>query len=139
LPWSWATERLTKAHTYWIATTRPDGRPHVMPVWGVWLDNQVYFSTGAQSRKARNLAANPHCVVSIELAGEAMSVEGVAKRVDDPAMVQRFAEVYGPKYEWDMTGFAEPLYAVRPMVAFGFIAGTGEFTSTATRWVFEKG
>ncbi len=58
LPWNWAVERLQKARNYWISTTRPDGRPHAMPVWGVWYDNQFYFSTGRESRKARNLAVN---------------------------------------------------------------------------------
>ena len=67
LPWSWATERLARAHTYWVATARPDGRPHVMPVWGVWLHDALYFSTGNQSRKARNLAENPNCVISFEV------------------------------------------------------------------------
>ena len=62
LPWSWAAERLSQAHNYFVATARPDGRPHVMPVWGLWLDDAFYFSTGASSRKARNLAANPRCV-----------------------------------------------------------------------------
>jgi len=37
LPWSWAVERLQRSHDYWVATVRPDGRPHVMPVWGVWM------------------------------------------------------------------------------------------------------
>ncbi len=139
LPWSWATERLAKARNYWIATTRPDGRPHVMPVWGVWLDDQFHFSTGPKSRKVRNLAANPHCAVGIELADEAISMEGTVRRVTDPAMLQRFAEVYGLKYHWDMTNFAEPVYAIRPRVAFAFISSTGEFTGSATRWIFDEG
>ena len=49
LPWTWALERLQPARNYWLATTRPDGRPHVMPVWGVWVENRFYFSTGSQS------------------------------------------------------------------------------------------
>ena len=135
LPWSWATERLAKARNYWLASTRPDGRPHAMPVWGVWFDQQFYFSTGLQSRKARNLAANPHCVVGIELADEAISMEGIVNRVTDAVAIQHFVEVYSPKYGWDMTGFAEPLYVVRPTVVFAFMSGTGEFTGSATRWV----
>ncbi len=42
LEWSWATERLMKAHNYWLATTRPDGRPHCMPVWGIWLEDGLF-------------------------------------------------------------------------------------------------
>ena len=44
LPWSWAVERLTRSHDYWVATVRPDGRPHVMPVWGIWMDDALWFS-----------------------------------------------------------------------------------------------
>src|SRR5215813_2271687 len=71
LPWEWAAEPLSVSHNYLLATTRPDGRPHVMPVWGLWLDGAFYFSAGRQSRKARNLIANPNCVVSTERADEA--------------------------------------------------------------------
>src|SRR5690242_4624396 len=63
LPWKWAAQRLSKSHEYWIATTRPDKSPHVMVVWGLWLEDGFYFSTGKNSRKARNLAANPRCVI----------------------------------------------------------------------------
>src|SRR5215207_127393 len=57
LPWTRAIERLTSARGYWLATVRPDGRPHVTVVWGVWLHNAFYFGTIPRSRKARNLMA----------------------------------------------------------------------------------
>jgi nitroimidazol reductase NimA-like FMN-containing flavoprotein (pyridoxamine 5'-phosphate oxidase superfamily) len=136
LPWSWAVERLSKAHNYFIATTRPDGRPHVMPVWGVWLDQAFYFSTGKQSRKAHNLADNPHCVICPENAEESVILEGLAVEVSDASLYKEFAEAYGAKYQWDMEGFAEPLYAVRPKVVFALIETGDQFTSTATRWTF---
>jgi len=132
LPWNWATERLSKGHNYWIATTRPDGRPHAMPVWGIWFDNTFYFSTGEQSRKARNLAANPRCVVGIELDNDAVVIEGVAEEVTDQALRKWFADVYGEKYKWDMEGFAEPIYAVRPAVVSGL---TSNLAEAATRWI----
>ena len=88
LPWEWAVERLTKSRNYWVATTCPDGRPHCVPVWGIWLDDAFYFSSGAKSRKARNLAANPNCVVCPEDGTQAVSLEGVAENNyghgDDP-------------------------------------------------------
>jgi len=139
LPWTWATERLGKAHTYWLATTRSDGSPHVMPVWGVWLDDKLFFSTGSQSRKARNLAKDPRCVVSCEVDQDQLMVEGVAELIAGTEMSRRFAETYGPKYEWDMEGFSEPVYAVRPRVVFGFTTAEDAFTSTATRWTFTEG
>ncbi len=138
LPWSWATERLNEARTYWLATTRPDGRPHVMPVWGIWLDDRIYFSTGPQSRKARNLATQPDCVVSIQIEDAAVIVEGIAEHATDRVLVQQFCKVYAAKYDWNMEGFTDPVYAVRPTVAFGFMAGPGEFTGSATRWAFDQ-
>jgi nitroimidazol reductase NimA-like FMN-containing flavoprotein (pyridoxamine 5'-phosphate oxidase superfamily) len=138
LPWSWAIERLTNARNYWVATTRPDGRPHVMPVWGVWMDDAFCFSTGAESRKARNLVANPRCVIGCELADDQIVVEGIVAPVADPALSKRFADAYGPKYNWDTEGFAEPVYVVRPTVVFGFITAPGEFIGSATRWVFDE-
>jgi nitroimidazol reductase NimA-like FMN-containing flavoprotein (pyridoxamine 5'-phosphate oxidase superfamily) len=136
LPWEWATERLEKARTYWVATARPNGQPHVMPLWGVWLANAFYFSTGRESRKARNLAANPKCVICVEAADESVIVEGVVEEINETAIIKQFADTYGAKYQWDMEGFAEPIYAVRPAVVFGFTAATGQFTGSATRWVF---
>src|SRR5215831_15103197 len=76
LPWTWATERLIRARNYWIATTRPDGRPHSRPVWGIWLNNTFYFSTG--SLAASNLSINPTITVHLESGSEVLIVEGVA-------------------------------------------------------------
>ena len=82
LPWKWAEQRLRKSHNYWITTVKPDGSPHTMVVWGLWMDGAFLFSTGRQSRKARNLAKNPRCVVCTEQAEEAVVVEGVAEIVE---------------------------------------------------------
>lgn len=136
LQWSWAVERLTKAHAYWVATVRPDGRPHVMPVWGIWRDDEFLFSTGPKSRKARNLAANPACVVSVEAGGDSVIVEGVAVQVTDKQLVKEFAKAYGPKYDWDTEELLEPVFRVRPSAAFAFTEN-GDFDETATRWTFE--
>src|SRR5947207_13484072 len=76
LAWKWAEDRLKKSRQYWIATTRPDGRPHVMVIWALWMDGVLYFSTGSKSRKANNLAKNPRCVMSTENAAEAIILEG---------------------------------------------------------------
>src|SRR3954453_1341207 len=70
LPWTWAEQRLKKSHNYWISTVKPDGSPHSMVIWGLWIDNAFFFSTGAKSRKGRNLAQNPRCVIATEKAEE---------------------------------------------------------------------
>lgn len=135
LPWGWAAERLTRARNYWVATTQPDGRPHVTAVWGVWLDDTFYFSTGRQSRKARNLAERPHCVICTEDAAEAVIVEGRTVLVGDPAPLARIANIYRAKYASSFPDDSN-VYAVRPQVVFGFIESAAEFAGAATRWRF---
>ena len=135
LSWSWAEQRLEKSHNYWISTARPDGAPHTMIVWGLWLDGRFYFSTGQKSRKARNLAANPRCVICSDRAEQAVIVEGVAQLVNDREFRKQFGEIYQKKYDWDMKDFAEPIYMVRPLVAFGLFEK--KFMGSATRWTFE--
>jgi hypothetical protein len=135
LPWSWAAERLAAARNYFLSTTRPDGRPHVMVVWGLWLDDAFWFSTGRQSRKAQNLAARPDCVVCPEGAEEAVIVEGVATELTDAAALAAFARAYLPKYGYDVTGGTDPIYLVRPRTVFAQIEKT--FTKSATRWRFD--
>ncbi len=141
LPWDWAVERLTRSRNYWVSTTWPDGRPHCVPVWGVWLDDAFYFSSGERSRKARNLAANPRIVICPENGDEAISLEGVAETVSDDATIARFVEAYNPKYDWHAT-VAEMkkmglVFAVRPRKVLAFNDAPGEFQTTATRWEFD--
>ncbi|HKX32035.1 MAG TPA: pyridoxamine 5'-phosphate oxidase family protein [Blastocatellia bacterium] len=138
LPWSWAIERLTTSCNYWLSTTRKDGRPHSMPVWGVWLEGRFYFSTGRDSLKARNLAANAYCVVCPERGDEAVIMEGVAEEVTDRSRYAAIIDAYNLKYQWNMDGSEGPIYAVRPRVVFGFDIKEGQFTSSATRWTFEE-
>ena len=142
LPWKWATERLAAARNYWIATTRPDGRPHSRPVWGVWLDDSFYFSTG--SLAAQNLAVNPEIAVHLESGSEVVIIEGMAETVSDVALVERVVSIYNAKYHWDVDPNNLPgsFYAVRPRVAFGWVSdesgfdGGAAFHGTATRWRF---
>jgi nitroimidazol reductase NimA-like FMN-containing flavoprotein (pyridoxamine 5'-phosphate oxidase superfamily) len=132
LPWSWAERRLTQSHNYWLTTTRPDGRPHTMIVWGVWINGCVYFSTGAGSRKAQNLSANPRCVVATEKAAEAVIVEGEASVVSD---IKRAAPAYAKKYKpWKLDPSMGPIFEVRPHVVFGLREKTFK---AATRWMFD--
>ena len=70
LEWAWAAERLIASHDFWLATVRPDGRPHVMPVWAVWRDDALWFTTAARSIKARNLAEEPRCSLTTDNALE---------------------------------------------------------------------
>jgi PPOX class probable F420-dependent enzyme len=139
LPWSWATERLTRSHDYWLATTRPDGRPHVMPVWGLWWEDAVWFSSGLRSSKARNLAADPRCAITTDDPLEPVVVEGTAAPVRDADAIRGFAERLGAKYETDYADdFFDPdvngTYRVTPTWAFGLVES--DFEGSPTRWDF---
>lgn len=136
LPWKWAADRMSKSRQYWVATVRPDGRPHVMPVWGVWLEDSFYFSTGRQTRKARNLARNPHCVICSEDAAQAVIVEASARELKDKKKFADVVKVYKKKYDVDVSVMESPIYWVQPSVAFGLFEK--KFPATATRWKFDS-
>ena len=138
LPWRWARDRLERAHNYWVATSQPDGRPHAMAVWGLWLEDAFYFSTGRISRKARNLNHNPNCVVTTENAVEAVIVEGVAELISEVNALDGIARLYQKKYA---TGYPEEsnIYILRPRTVFGFIEHEPEFSGSSTRWQFRTG
>jgi nitroimidazol reductase NimA-like FMN-containing flavoprotein (pyridoxamine 5'-phosphate oxidase superfamily) len=121
LPWGWAVERLVAARNYWVSTTRPNGRPHAMPVWGVWLDGAFFFGSGSSSAKSRNLAANPAAVVHLESGDETVILEGQAEPVLDGELERRVDGTYGPKYDWKPEeGSATPWWVVRPRLAYAW-------------------
>ena len=88
LDWSHAEERLKRARNYWIATTRPDGTPHAVPVWGVWVEGSLYFGTSRRSVKGRNLAHSPGLVVHLESADDVVSsrVKSRKSATEPPSM-----------------------------------------------------
>ena len=136
LSWTWAVERLRKSRQYWIATARPDGTPHLMIIWGLWSDERFWFSTGSESRKGRNLAANPKCVIGTDDAAKAVVLEGVAELIDPKrAEYKRFAKAYEKKYNWDVREMGQPVYCFRPKLGFGLFEK--KFKQTATRWSFD--
>jgi pyridoxine/pyridoxamine 5'-phosphate oxidase len=89
LEWKRVSQQLVESRNYWIATTRPDGRPHTVPVWGVWLDGALHFGTDRRSRKARNLATNQGTVIHLESGDDAVILEGVAEEIADPSIIAR--------------------------------------------------
>src|SRR5438046_10670907 len=100
IPWERAMEQLKAAgsetqdeghphKTYWLATVRPDGRPHVAGVGALWVDGRFYFTSGARTRKSRNLAKNLNCVISVALSGLDLVVEAHAAMVTDEDTLRR--------------------------------------------------
>lgn len=135
LPWKWAVKALTESREYWIATVRPDGRPHAMIIWGLWFDDAFWFGTGSKTQKARNLAKNPNCIIGTQNAAEAVIVEGIAELVTDAATRRKLEPASLSKYGMSGGDGSEPLYRVRPRRAFGLVEKT--FPKTATRWTFD--
>jgi len=148
-PWTEAREQLKHAGKYWLATVKPNEQPHVMPVFGIWSEKTLYFTSGVAARKARNLAQNSHCVITAVGQNLDLIVEGEAVKVRNEAELQRVAELYASKYGWRLrvrdgaylADYGAPsagpppyeLYEVRPATVFGL--GTDE-PFGATRWRF---
>jgi hypothetical protein len=148
-PTAWAAGRsaLERAQVDWLTTVRPNGRPHVTPLVAVWRDDALYFCTGEDEQKAKNLARNAHCVVTTgcnTLDGLDIVLEGDARRVSDEATLQRLAAAYAAKYGppfqftardgglFNGEGMAM-LFEVTTVKAFGFAKGA---TFSQTRWRF---
>jgi hypothetical protein len=147
-----------------LATVRPDGRPHVVPLLGLWLDDAFYFLTGETTRRGKNLAGNSRCVMTVSsqmLPALDIVVEGICRKVSDDATLQRVAKAYQETMDWPLTvrdgavlGPSAPtagpppyaVFALTPTTVFGLpgIAGTEdgvgkEGSFTPTRWRFQDG
>lgn len=147
LPWSWAQERLVRNKNYWVVTASASGRPHALPVWGVWLPetDRFWFSCSPNARKVRNIAENPRSVVTVDDTVECVSVEGRA-RIADPAgdadrvgpMIAAYLSKYwgDPGVHAQMEAFirSHAIVELTPDRAFGIIEREQEFAQRATRW-----
>ena len=133
LPWGFVSERMHSAHNYWLVTSRRDGRPHAVPLWGVWVDGAFFFSTDAESRKARNLRLNPKVVVHLESGDEVVILEGQADVVREAGSQARLDSMYFAKYGFHMEG--GPIYRVRVYTALAW--RERDFPSSATRFQFQ--
>jgi hypothetical protein len=152
IPWSRALEALESTEptqSSFIATSRPDGRPHLAGVGALWDDGAAYFVSGAATRKSRNLEQNASCAISMALKGIDLVFEGVAERVTDDETLRRIAKRYGDQgwpavvkdgaftYDYSAPSAGPPpwdLYAVKPATVFGVLASE---PGGATRWRFE--
>jgi PPOX class probable F420-dependent enzyme len=139
LSWREAEERLNSARNYWLATTRPDGRPHVMPVWGVWDSMALWFSSSLGSRKIANLRRDPRCVMTTEDAIDPVVIEGVASIVTEPDGIAWFLDALNAKYGTDygmdlLDPTANATVRVEPETAFGLLGR--DFAGSPTRWRF---
>lgn len=135
LGWAFVQTQMQVARNYWLATASPDGSPHAAPVWGIWHEDKFYFSTGASSRKGRNLAANPQAVVHLESGDETVILEGKMQAVPTGELFNTLDQVYYQKYAVNLTQ-DNPVYALHAHKAFAW--REHDFPTSATRWVFAQ-
>lgn len=136
LPWSTVVEWLTEARSYWVTSTRADGRPHAMPVWGLWLDGALWFSSDPESVKGRNLAARPDAVVHLESGDEVCILDGRVRRVGPEELPTSFVDAYAAKYatELDVTEPSFGFYVLDARTALTW--REVDYPTSATRWTF---
>ncbi|WP_336207881.1 pyridoxamine 5'-phosphate oxidase family protein [Nonomuraea sp. LPB2021202275-12-8] len=146
--WAEARTQLDRAETFWLSTVRPDGRPHVTPLLAVWRDDAIYFCTGPEEQKARNLESNRSCTLTTGVnslhEGLDLVVEGTAQQVTDHGRLTALADAYEAKYglEWrfevrdeafhNREGGQALVFEVAPDRVFGFRKGR----YSQTRWHF---
>ncbi len=138
--WTEVEERLRSAINYWLCSVRPDGRPHVIPRWGVWVQNAFYYDGSPETRHAKNIQGNPAVALHLESGEQAIILEGRSAPVGRPAfeLAQQVAAAYRLKYasagyapeanQWDSGG----LYVFRPRQALAWTV----FFENPTKFIF---
>ena len=136
-------------HTAWLATTNPDGKPHVMPVGIMVVDGAFYFTSGPKTRKAKNIERNPNSVITIATHDFDLVIEGPARKVVDIGRLKRVAQSFaaggwkptvveeGFTAEYSAPSAGPPpwhVYEVKPKTIFAL--GTSQ-PFGATRWNFQ--
>jgi len=130
LQWSFVSSRMELSRNYWIASVSPSGRPHAVPVWGLWHQDAFYFSTDRHSRKGLNIAAQPSVVIHLESGDEAVIIEGQAEPIEEADLLTQLDSQYFKKYAYHLD--AGQTYRVSPRMALAWTER--DFTRTATKW-----
>ncbi len=139
LAWSHVTERMTSASHYWVSTVDSEGRPHSTPVDGLWIEDSFYFGGRPQTRRNRNLSANPAVCIHLESAMDVIILQGDARVLHEPdrELTLRLAEASVKKY-----GYSPPPEAFASGGTFVFrprkVLAWTQFPKDATRWRFQN-
>lgn len=129
LTWEHVADRMAPPRNYWLSTVTQDGRPHAMPVWGVWLDDHIHFGGGPKTRKAKNLVINPRVSIHLEDGWDVVIIEGRVEEVLDPTLQTRLDDVYEEKYGMR---HGTPVWRVVPSRVFAWT----DFPTDTTCWRF---
>ncbi len=139
--WDWVVEQLTEAKHYWLASVRSNGKPHVVPRWGVFIDNKFYYDGSPETRHARNILGNPNVTLHLESGEKAIILEGTSHPADkpEPEFAKQLAKTISDKYtalgyspepnQWDEGG----LYIFTPRQCIAW----SKFNEDPTKFIFE--
>lgn len=135
VPWDFVAAQMEPARHYWLSTTYPDGRPHAVPVWGIWYANRFHFEGSMKTAWARNLVRNPGIVVHLPDGDRVVILEGIAHIIEDDEIDSeawhRLDTTFQSKYQVTQ---GSPYWYVQPKKV---LAWDGEDLHTMTRWLFD--
>jgi F420H(2)-dependent biliverdin reductase len=96
--------RLQTEQNLWLATVRPTGSPHLVPIWFVWVVGKIYLCTAANSVKVRNLRQNPQVAIALEDGTHPIVIEGLAQPIElvPAAVMAAVRNEFQRKYDWDI-------------------------------------
>lgn len=138
--WEHVAQQLTEAKNYWLCSVRPDGRPHVIPRWAVFVDRKVYYDGSPKTRHARNILENPHISLHLESGDQVIILEGTSQPAERPSpeLAQKLAQAYKTKYavhgyapepdQWDEGGLY--VFTIQQVIAWT------NFLTDPTKFVF---
>jgi hypothetical protein len=139
--WSWVAAQLTDSKNYWLCSVRPDGRPHVVPRWAVFVDGKIYYDGSPETRHAQNIGTNPNITVHLESGTEAIILEGSSVPSEKPSseLGKKLSKEYKKKYSdlgyapepnsWDEGG----LYVFTPRQCIAW----KKFNEDPTKFTFD--
>ena len=140
--WEAIESWLRTSRHYWVATTRADGRPHVVPRWGVWLDGRFWYDGSPDTLHVRNLERDPRCALHLESGERATIVEGESHRSEPiegelgERLASEFADKYGPEYTPAPDAWSDEIAGgMRTIIPAKVLAWT-QFPKDLTRYIF---
>lgn len=105
--------RLESERNIWMATVRPDGRPHLVPVWYVWHNDKIWISTPDSTVKVKNLKQNNRISVALEDGNKPVILEGTGTIHAAAAQVsQEVLEIFLTKYDWHIATDTDAVYSM---------------------------
>lgn len=140
--WDTIEERLQESLNYWLSTTRPDGRPHVVPRWGVWLDGRFWYDGSPETIHVQNLEVNRSCVLHLESGTNVVIIEGESRRADPiegelgVRLAGEYARKYGPEYTPTADAWSDDIAGGMRHMAPERVLAWSDFPKDLTRYTF---